>query len=625
MNTLLPIWVFVPMVVGFALLFIPRSVRPLHKTVVLVIAAAGCVAAAALYRAQEGTFAWALPLGGIDLDLILEATTLNRFLLLFAMGIGLGIVLYSLPTRPTEPGMYYGAVLLALGASAGILLAGHLLWLVIFWEIATVALYLLITSGGPQCRFAATKSFVMIAVSDACLLLGVVMIWVLSAAGAGTGRTFVIASLDVPTDNGWGIAAFLLVMTAAITKAGAMPLHTWVPTAGQDSPASVMALLPAALDKLLGIYLLVLMVTQLFVLQAGALTLVLAVIGSATILLAVMVAMVQHNVKKLLSYHAVSQVGYMILGIATLTPIGIAGGIFHLLNNAIYKCCLFLCAGAVEKQTGTAELDELGGLGNRMPWTFLACIVAALSISGIPPLNGFASKWMVYQGVMTMGRDQAGAGATLWPAWLAAAMFGSALTLASFVKILHSIFLSRRPSHLDNVHEAPAAMVVPMLVLAGLCVVFGVAYFIPVDYFIGPVTGLSTTVESPAWLGLWDAPLATALLLVGMIVAAGILLISMRTRTVRSVPTWSCGEVQPNDQMVVPGTHFYKTVSSLQPLRCLYRLQEKGWFDPYAYGDVIGSAVGRFLRWLHSGVLNTYLTWVVVGLLVILYVLCDIW
>ncbi len=625
MDVILPIWVFVPVVAGFALLFAPPSARPLHKVSALVISILACVAAVALYRTGQTAWQRAIPLGAFDLDLVLQTTILNRFLLLFAMGISLGIVLYSLPARDLpQPGAYYGAVLLALGASAGILLAGHLLWLVIFWEIATVALYLLVGSGGPACRFAATKSFAMIAVSDAALLLGVVMMWVLSGSGAG-GRTFIMADLRVGTSSGWGITAFLLLMLAAITKAGAMPLHTWVPTAGQDSPASVMALLPAALDKLLGIYLLVLMVTRLFVLHSGPLTLVLAVIGSATILLAVMVAMVQHNVKKLLSYHAVSQVGYMILGIATLTPVGIAGGVFHLLNNAIYKCCLFLCGGAVEEQTGTAELDELGGLANRMPWTFLACIIAALSISGIPPLNGFVSKWMVYQGVVAMGRDQTGAGATLWPAWLAAAMFGSALTLASFVKILHALFLSRRPSHLDHVREAPAAMLAPMLVLAGLCVLFGVAYMIPLDHFIAPATGLSTAADGGDWLGLWNAPLATAFLLVGLVVAGGVLLASVRARTVRSVPTWSCGEVQPNDRMIVPGTHFYKTVSSLQPLRCLYRLQEKGWFDVYAYGGTVGLAVSRFLRWMHSGVLNTYLTWVVVGLLVVLYVLCDIW
>src|SRR4030043_302870 len=214
-----------------------------------------------------------------------------------------------------------------------------------------------------------------------------------------------------------------------------------------------MALLPAAIDKLLGIYLLVIIVRQIFVLQSAALSLILAMIGAATIIIAVMIAMVQHNLKKLLSYHAVSQVGYMILGIATGTAVGIAGGTFHMLNHAIYKCCLFLCGGAVEQQSGTAELDNLGGLGKKMSITFSACLVAALSIFGIPPFNGFVSKWMIYQGVIEMGTTQAGGLAKLWPIWLTCAMFGSALTLASFVKLIHSVFLSRLPDDLTETKE----------------------------------------------------------------------------------------------------------------------------------------------------------------------------
>ena len=120
-------------------------------------------------------------------------------------------------------------------------------------------------------------------------------------------------------------------------------------------------------------------------------SILLLVIGSFTIIAAVLGALVQHNLKKLLSFHAVSQVGYMVLGIGTGLPIGIAGGLFHMLNNAIYKCCLFLAGGAVEKKTGTTELSQLGGLARFMPLTFTAALVASLSISGVPPFNGFRS------------------------------------------------------------------------------------------------------------------------------------------------------------------------------------------------------------------------------------------
>jgi formate hydrogenlyase subunit 3/multisubunit Na+/H+ antiporter MnhD subunit len=533
------------------------------------------------------------------------------------MGFGLLITLYSLKSMAGVKRLneYYGAVLLTIGGSAGILLSNHLLFLLIFWEIVTVALYLLITTGGKNSNFAATKSFALIGASDAAFLLGISMIWILSG-------TFVMSDINLATTSAIPIVAFLLLMTAAITKAGAMPLHSWLPTSGEYAPVSVMALLPAALDKLLGIYLLVLVVKGLFSLQPGALSALLALIGAGTIVVAVMIAMVQHNLKKLLSYHAISQVGYMILGIATMTPVGIAGGVFHMLNHAIYKCCLFLCGGAVEQQAGTAELDKLGGLGKKMSITFATCLIAALSISGIPPLNGFVSKWMVYQGVIRMGSSQTGAAAKLWPVWLVVAMFGSALTLASFVKLIHSVFLSRLPSRLKKVKEASWLQTVPMIVLAALCVFFGIFYHIPLKLFIYPALGLDV---STTLLGTWNSTLATGLIAAGVLLGLLILAIGQLSKRVRLVPTWTCGEVQPNDQMIIPGTHFYKTVSSMNGLRQLYSWQERGFFDPYNQLGRVGLAVTGLLRWLHSGMLPMYLTWVTLGLVLLLFVLCRIW
>jgi formate hydrogenlyase subunit 3/multisubunit Na+/H+ antiporter MnhD subunit len=340
-----------------------------------------------------------------------------------------------------------------------------------------------------------------------------------------------------------------------------------------------------------------------------ALRLVLAIIGAATIIIAVMIAMVQHNLKKLLSYHAVSQVGYMILGIATGTAVGIAGGIFHMLNNAIYKCCLFLCGGAVEQQSGTAELDKLGGLGKKMSITFTACLIAALSISGIPPFNGFVSKWMIYQGVIEMGTAQAGGAAKLWPIWLTCAMFGSALTLASFVKLIHSMFLSRLPQELKSVKEVSPLQTFPMIVLAVLCVFFGIFYHVPLKLFIYPALNIE---PGGVIFGKWDSILATTVMLFGILLGLLILFIGLLARKAREVPTWTCGEVQTNEQMTVPGTHFYKTVSSMGGLKQLY-------------SGRLGLALTEFLRWLHSGVLPVYLTWVTLGLLVILFILCRIW
>jgi formate hydrogenlyase subunit 3/multisubunit Na+/H+ antiporter MnhD subunit len=626
LDKILPILVFLPLVTGFALLFLPNKLRHLSKALTLIISVIALFLAVRIFRSDQLAYSWSLmQIGNVKLDLLLSSQPLGAFILMFAMGFGLLITLYSLKTHAiNNTNIYYGSILITIGGSAGILLSNHLLFLLIFWEIVTASLYLLITTGGEKSNFAATKSFAMIGVSDAAFLLGILMVWSLSG-------TFVISEIakgPLATSSAISITAFLLLLTAAITKAGALPLHTWLPTSGEHAPASVMALLPAAIDKLLGIYLLVVIVrpnSGIFELSSGTLAVILTLIGAATVIIAVMVAMVQHNLKKLLSYHAISQVGYMILGIATMTPVGIAGGVFHMLNHAIYKCCLFLCGGAAEQASGTAELDRLGGLGKKMPITFITCLIAALSISGIPPLNGFVSKWMVYQGVIQMGTEQTSTAARLWPIWLAAAMFGSALTLASFVKLLHSVFLSRLPDKLKDVKEVSPLQTVPMIILASLCVFFGIFYHVPLKLFIYPALNIEPSATVFGGDGNWDSILATALIAIGVGIGLIILFFSFVSRKVRIVPTWTCGEVQPNDDMRISGTHFYKTVSSMDGLKQLYSSQEKGYFDPYDQGGRCGLSLTQFLRWLHSGILPVYLTWVTLGLLIILFIVCKIW
>jgi len=626
LDKILLVPVFLPLIAGFVLLFLPNRLRSISSVLTLVISIITFILGITIFTGGKAQCAWSIlhlseRFGGHELVLMLSAKPLGAFMLMFAMGFGLLITLYSLKSIGQETlraNEYYGAILLTIGGSAGILLSNHLLFLLIFWEIVTVSLYILITTGGKNTNFAATKSYAMIGASDAAFMLGVFIVWAISG-------TFVISEISLTATTALPVIAFLLLLTASMTKAGALPMHTWMPTSGECAPASVMALLPAAIDKLLGIYLLAIIVWQLFIIKQGFLTTILAIIGAATIIVAVMVAMVQHNLKKLLSYHAISQVGYMILGIATGTPVGIAGGLFHMLNNAIYKCCLFLCGGAVEQATDTAELDRLGGLGRKMPFTFAACLIAALSISGIPPLNGFVSKWMIYQGVIEMGTTGSGATAGLWPIWLTCAMFGSALTLASFVKLIHSMFLSRLPDKLQGVKEVSPVQTVPMGLLALLCVFFGIFYKVPLKLFIYPALNSLNIVAEGTIFGTWQSGLATILIIAGIGIGLLIWVIGKFSKNIRIVPTWTCGEVQKNDDMIIPGTHFYKTVSEMGGLKQLYKGQEKGYFDVYDQGGRCGLTLTAFLRWLHSGVLPMYLTWVTIGLLVVLFVVCGIW
>jgi formate hydrogenlyase subunit 3/multisubunit Na+/H+ antiporter MnhD subunit len=608
-----------PMIAGFILLFVPNRFKQISKIIAVVISAIALYIAIGIVRTPPEPYsASILQIGSFELSLMLAATKLGSYILMAACGFGLLVTIYSLKAIGPEvkrQSEYYGSILLTIGGSAGILLANHLLVLLICWEIVTTALYIMIVTGGRNSNFAGTKSFAMIGASDGALLLGIVMLWMASG-------TFVISEINVAANSAVSIAAFLLLMVAAITKAGAMPLHTWIPTSGEYAPVPVMALLPAAIDKLLGIYLLVVIVRRLFPEITASLQLILAVIGAATVLVAVMIAMVQHNLKKLLSYHAISQVGYMVLGIATGTTIGLVGGVFHMINHAIYKSCLFLCGGSVENSAGTAELEELGGLGKKMPITFVCCMIAALSISGVPPFNGFVSKWMVYQGVIDM-RTQAGSAATLWPVWFTCAMFGSALTLASFVKVLHSVFLSRQRDALAEVKESSPIQWIPMTVLAALCVLLGVFYKDILGWFLYPALlpeGAQVTMSN------WQSGLATALLIVGLAIGFVIWLIGKKAVRVREVKTWYCGESMENEKMVIPGTHFYKTVSRMGGLKQLYSKQEKGWFDPYDQAGRAGMTITELLQRLHNGILPRYLTWVTLGLLLIIYIICkNIW
>jgi formate hydrogenlyase subunit 3/multisubunit Na+/H+ antiporter MnhD subunit len=413
-------------------------------------------------------------------------------------------------------------------------------------------------------------------------------------------------------------------MLAAITKAGAMPLHTWIPAASMGAPASVMAYLPGALDKLLGIYFLAILSFKMFTLDAPA-RMVLMIIGAVTILCAVMMAMVQHDVRKLLSYHAVSQVGYMVLGIGTGTVIGIAGGLFHMVNNAIYKACLFMGAGAVEDRTGETDLDKLGGLAKVMPVTFVCMLVAALAISGVPPFNGFVSKWMVYQATLNLGAPGI--------VFLVIAVFGSALTLASFVKVLHSMFFGFKA---EGMKEEPArlggrlSLAVPMVVLAALCALFGIWAQLPLSKLIAPamaylgVQGLSAlpaTAGSEALqftTGLWSPGLATLLILVGIALGLVIFVVGAGGKgRIRVQPPYLAGETYAGDDARFTAGSFYRTVSELPVIKTVYHDAEHGAYDPYYLAGRFGDTLVQYLRKLHNGMLPVYISWCVIGLTII--------
>ncbi len=590
-----------PLIMGAIVIAVPKRFRQVHGAVSLLTSAV--VLALAYICFTKRPYLWTV----MD-NPVLRVDNLAGFVGLFIGFFGVAITFYSIGFMKeyTSPNRYYANILWTIGASIGAAFANNLILLLIFWGFLGFTLYTLILAGGPASAAAAKKTFIIVGGSDAVMLFGIAIIWYL----AGTLNMDAIR-LNLSEGRGLAAIAFIALAIASFAKAGAMPFHTWIPDSSEVAPTPVMALLPASLDKLLGIYLLTRLVLDIFVITPNsAMSTVLLAIGAITIIAAVMMALVQHNLNKLLAYHAVSQVGYMVLGIGTANVIGIAGGLFHMVNHAIYKSCLFLSGGSVEKSAGTAELDKLGGLASLMPITFATCLVASLSISGVPPFNGFVSKWMIYQSLLELGKS----GSKLWILWLAVAMFGSALTLASFMKLIYSAFFSAR---IAKGKEVSSSMWLPQVVLALLCVIFGIfAYRIPIRLFIVPSLGEGRQLS---YDGIWNAPLATALILAGLL-AGFLFFILTKAMPTREEGIFVGGEVL-DDNAGIKGTSFYNTIKDIPLIGGMYALAEKKVFDIYEEGAKGTFFFTDILKWLHNGILPTYLVWCLVGMLVLFLVM----
>ncbi|MBN2863198.1 MAG: hypothetical protein JXN62_08565, partial [Bacteroidales bacterium] len=490
-SAVLQFIILLPVLAGLALLCIPEKFRTYKGLLALAISIITGYLAISIYGSESRI----LCLCGVSAQipgyevindagryLTFNIDSLSELIILFISLFSFLILLYSLVyIKEGRVKNYYAYFLITLGCSYGAVLSDNLILFLAFWGVLGLTLYKLIHQHDEESSATAKKTLILIGSSDSLMILGIALIWKITGSLSMEG-------LNLATTNTLSVVAFLALLIGSFTKAGAFPFHTWVPDYAKNAPASSSAYLPAALDKLLGIYFLARLTTSIFILNDW-LTILLLSIGVITIISAVMMALIQHNYKKLLGYHAVSQVGYMILGFGLGSMIGIAAGLFHMINNAMYKSGLLLSSGNIEYRTGKENIDDLGGLSQAMPVTFVASLIFAMSISGIPPLNGFASKWMIYQGIIDFGAGS-GIASKLWILWLALAVFGSALTLASFIKFIGGIFLSRRKPEFDKVREVPVLMWIPLAVLALMCIFFGVfATNVVVPKLFMPVTG----------------------------------------------------------------------------------------------------------------------------------------
>lgn len=611
--------IIVPIVAGLILLLLPvKLIR--FKAWTAMAASLFAMVMAFLASSQEKGEAWMMPFlkdyitdesAGKFVKLLLQLTVMRLdaisiWMVLLAAFYAWIVSLYTLSIRSTDEPVrnFHGYVLLTLGFAAGALLSNHLLFFLFCWGVLGLTLFMLIRGNNDEQMAAAKKSLIMIGASDSLMILGIGLLWLLQPSIS-------MSTVHVPTDSPLALSAFLCLLVGSLTKAGAFPFHTWVPDFAETGPAASSAFLPASLDKLLGIYFLVRLCLEMFVLSQWLILLV-VLLGCITIISGVIMALAQHQFKKLLGYHAVSQVGYMVLGIGMGTPIAIAGGLFHLFNNTLYKSGLFLAAGNVENKTGKNDLNDLGGLAGNMPVTFVAALVFALAISGVPPLNGFASKWLIYQGVVEFGH-QGNVVHQLWPLWLGMAVLGSALTMASFIKFLTGIFLGTKREALGSIRESNGFRCTPLVILALLCLTTGVL----ASQFVIPSL-IMPLYKKFEFIGFCNSELISALVILSFLL--GFLFYAIHKLVkIRVAESFIGGEPKQAEDPVVVGD-FYLNISRAPFFKIIYRMAEKKWFDIYAWGKELVLATGKGLSILHTGLLPLYVLWAAAGLIILLLV-----
>lgn len=461
MNDLVPLMVAVPLAGGFLLPLIPKT-RPRLADAVANAVAAALLALAIMTLFLHQPLVYRVGGWGSNVGIVLVLDGLSAFMLLVVAVVTLAATLFSVNymDRYTGRPKYYGLFLLMVAGMNGVIVTGDVFNLFVFLEIASIASYALVAFGTEREELEASFKYAILgSVASTMVLLAVAVLY----AGLGTVNMGNLAERLAAVPGGVlanpaCLFALMLFVAGLGLKAALVPFHAWLPDAHPSAPAPISAMLSGVLIKAIGVYALVRMVFNVFGMPP-VMSSVLMVLGTLSMVVGVFLAIGQWDYKRLLAYHSISQIGYVMLGIGLGTPLGLLGGLFHLANHAIFKSLLFLTAGAVEYRTGTRRLDQMGGLAKRMPVTGAGSLVGSMSIAGVPPFNGFVSKLIIIVACVQAGRWG-------YAGW---AVLVSVMTLASFMKVQRYGFFGALGERWADLKRAPALMGLAMTALAVLC------------------------------------------------------------------------------------------------------------------------------------------------------------
>ncbi len=417
-----------------------------------------------------------LPSGlSFPVRIILEIDAFNAFLAVIGCFASLAGVIFSagFVDRFSGKNWYMSLYFLLTAGMLGLILTGDIFNFFVFLEIASVASFGLIAywRDRPECIEASFKYMLISQVAGMMTLLAIGFLY-------GRYNLLNMAAIGSVIQAGLAEkAALAFLVTSLAMKCGAFPMHMWMPDAYAEAPASVTVLLVVVSQASLVVLCRILFSIFGVVAAGTVVPWTLIILGVFSMFFGVSMAVVQHEIKRLMGYHSVSQVGYMLMafGIGLLAlgdpremaEYGLAsvkGGVFHMVNYMMYKGLLFLGAGALYYVTGTRDLDKMGGLSRKMPLTTVMFFIAAAAISGVPPFNGFVSKLMIYQSSFAVH-----------PVLPVVALVTSILTLASFVKVFQSAFLGPEKPEFSGVRDVPVSMIAGMVVLT--VVILGLSLF----------------------------------------------------------------------------------------------------------------------------------------------------
>jgi multicomponent Na+:H+ antiporter subunit D len=370
----------------------------------------------------------------------------------------------------------------------GVVLSGDLFNIFVFLEISVISSYALVAFGVEKNELEASFKYqVLGGIASFLILFGIGFIY-------WKAKTLNIADIREAYNSGYDknyyIFVQLLILSGFGLKAAIIPFHAWLPDAHSSAPSPISAMLSGVLIKAAGIYIIIRLFFNMFIIT-GSMAILLTTLGTLSMVIGVFLAIGQWDIKRLLAYHSISQMGYVVMSVGIgmmliardvkpeIASLAIAGGIFHLVNHAVFKGLLFLNAGAIEYRTGTRDLREMGGLAKLMPVTSATSLVASMSISGIPPFNGFFSKLVII------------VAAVMAKFYLLAALavFVSIITLASFLKFQRYAFYDKPEYPREpKPHEVPFPMAFSMIILSIICLLLSLLIF----------PGIRETVLTPA-------------------------------------------------------------------------------------------------------------------------------